>query len=180
MKLNRLWILGSSMLIFGNVSWAQTPSAAPVGGPPPGRPPMPTAARGPTMEVALEAAQAAQAACMTDKFKVAVVVADSAGNIKVALVGDGAPGELVTFALRKIAVVKEFKQASSQVATQAKDDKELAARIAANSNLFAVPGAVPLKVGDELVGMIAASGAKSEQDEACAIAGADKVKAKLK
>ncbi|MGE0113488.1 MAG: heme-binding protein [Steroidobacteraceae bacterium] len=179
MKTQPSFILCSLLLLLGSSSLAQTPAAAPAGGATPPRT-RPQPARGPALDIALEAAQTAMAACVTDNLKVAVVVADSAGGIKTALVGDDLSGQFVNFALRKIAVVKEFKQATSQVAARAREDQTLAERIAANKDWMAMPGAVPLMVSDELVGMIAVSGAKSEQDEACALAGAEAIKNKLK
>jgi uncharacterized protein GlcG (DUF336 family) len=144
------------------------------GGPPRGPPPPP--ARGPSLDVALEAVQAAIAACAADNLKVTAVAADSSGAIKAAMVSDGVNGMTAAFAQRKIAVVIDFKKPSSQVMADARNDKELAARLAANPNYFAVPGAVPLTVGEELIGALAVSGASGEQDEACALAAVAKVK----
>ena len=147
------------------------------GGPPPGPPPP---ARGPSLEVALAGVQAAIAACAAQGFKVSAVVADSSGALKAGMVSDGVNGMTARFALGKIAVVIDFKQPSSQVAAQAKTDKELEARLKANSNYFPLPGAVPLKVGEEIIGALAVSGASGEQDEACALAAVNQVKDRLK
>jgi uncharacterized protein GlcG (DUF336 family) len=95
-------------------------------------------------------------------------------------VSDGVNGMTARFALGKIAVVIDFKQPSSQVAAQAKTDKELEARLKANSNYFPLPGAVPLKVGEEIIGALAVSGASGEQDEACALAAVEQIRPKLK
>lgn len=144
---------------------------------PPGPPP--PAARGPSLEVALAAVQAAIAACADRGFKVSAVVADSSGAIKAAMVSDGVNGMTASFALKKIAVALDFKQPSSAVAAQAKSDKALAAKLAANPNYFALSGAVLLKKGEEIVGAVAASGAAPAQDEACALAAAAKVQGAL-
>lgn len=178
MKTTRSFIACGALLL-SNAALAQAPAAQPSDNASPPRT-RPQPARGPALEIALQAAQAAMTACVADNLKVAVVVADSAGGIKTALVGDDLSGQFVNFALRKIAVVKEFKQASSRVAAQAKADPALAERIAANKDWMALPGGLPLMVADELVGAIAVSGAKSEQDEACAQAGVDAIKGKLK
>lgn len=186
MPMNNKLLSGAALILSLGIgaALAQQPPApangpAPVGTRPAGGG-MPAPARGPSLELALEAAQTAVALCHAQNHDAAVVVADSAGGIKVALVPDGKPTTLTTFAQRKIATVLEFKQNSADVQALAKTDKTVADKIAANSNLFAVPGAVLLKVGDEIVGVIAGSGAKSEEDAACAQAGADKIKTRLK
>lgn len=142
----------------------------------PGPPPP---ARGPSLTVALEAVQAAIAACADQGFKVSAVVADSSGAIKAAMVSDGVNGLTASFALKKIAVALDFKQPSSAVAAQAQGDKALAAKLAANPSYFPLPGAVLLKKGGEIIGALAVSGAAPAQDEACALAAAAKVQGAL-
>ena len=152
---------------------AQMPPAA-------GARPPATPARGPSMELALEAAQTAVNLCHSQGHDVSIVVADSAGGIKVALVPDSKVSATATRALSKIALALEFKQNSADVVALAKTDKAVADKIAANSSFFASPGAVLIKVGDEIIGAIAGSGGKPDEDAACAQAGLDKVQARVK
>lgn len=170
-------LLRATAFLLAGLSGALAADAPAPQGPPRAPPP---AARGPELSLATEAAQAALAKCKADGLKVATLVADSAGDPKVVMVLDGTTGKIPAIIARKVAVALEFKMASSQVAALAKNDPAVAARVAANPGFMAVPGAVLLKVGDEIIGAIAVGGAKSEQDEVCAIAGLDAVKARLK
>lgn len=154
------------------------PGGAPGGPPPGGGPPPP--ARGPALEVAVAGVQAAIAACAAQGLKVTAVVADSSGALKAGMVSDGVNGMTARFALGKIAVAVNFRKPSGEVGAQAKTDADLAARLKANADFVPWPGAVPLMVGDELVGALAVSGASGEQDEACARAAVEKIRAQLK
>jgi len=71
-----------------------------------------------------------------------------------------------------------FKTATSQLGEQAKTDKVLADKIAADTALNARPGGVLLKVGDEIIGAIGVGGGKT--DEPCALKGIEKIQARLK
>jgi uncharacterized protein GlcG (DUF336 family) len=178
MNKNRQSFAVALALLMGGVACAQAADAPATT---PASPPAPRpVARGPELGIATEAVQAALAKCKIDSLKVAAMVTDSAGDPKVVMVSDGATGRIPAIIARKAAVALEFKMASSQVATLAKSDPAVATRVAANPAFMAVPGAVLLQVGDEIIGAIAVGGAKSEQDEACAIAGLDAVKARLK
>jgi len=162
---------------------AATPAGAPVAPPALGglRPggPIPPPARGPSLELALEAAQAALALCHAQGHDIGVVVADSAGATRVALFADTKNPQLIVFANGKIAAALAFKMNSADIRERAKTDKAVAERLAANSGTMAVPGAVLLKSGGEIVGAIGGTGATSEEDAACAQAGADRISARL-
>jgi uncharacterized protein GlcG (DUF336 family) len=76
---------------------------------------------------------------------------------------------------------------TSQVADRMEKDQAFKAKIEADKSLFPRPGGIPLLVGNEVIGAIGASGASrlngvpgGVRDEACAKAGADAIKAKLK
>ena len=152
---------------------APPPGGAPAGGPPP--PP----ARGPSLPVALELAQTALAACAADKLNVTAVVVDSGGFVKVSLMSDGARSMTPAFGVRKAALALAFKQPSSEVAKLAHADAALKARIDAEPKYFVTAGAVLLKAGDDIIGALAVSGARSDQDEACALKAVDLLKGKL-
>jgi uncharacterized protein GlcG (DUF336 family) len=149
-------------------------------GPPPGgtggRPPPEagTTAPGPSLALAIEAAQAAIAACAADGYKVGASVIDSSGQPRAALSADGANGGHVYTGVRKGLVALAFNEPTSQVSAQADGDKSVQARIM--PNMAPMAGAVPLRAGDRLIGAIGVSGASSVQDEKCALAGAEKIK----
>lgn len=50
-------------------------------------------------------------------------------------------------------------------------------QVTASMSVFA--GAIPIMVGDQVIGAIGASGGTSNQEEACAKTGLDKIKSRL-
>jgi uncharacterized protein GlcG (DUF336 family) len=131
--------------------------------------------------VALEAAQVALATCTANGYKVGVTVVDSAGIQKVVLAADGASQRGVESGAGKAFTVITYKKSSAEVAKQAETDKELAANLAADPKQRARAGALPLVVAGEVIGAIGVGGAPGgEKDEACAAAGIEKVKDRLK
>jgi uncharacterized protein GlcG (DUF336 family) len=158
---------GAACLVLAAAVGAQTPQPQPgtAAAPPP------PAARGPSLAVALELVQRALAACAADQLNVNALVTDSAGSVKVSMLADGARGMMPEFGARKARTALEFKLNSGEVAKLvAANDEAVKARLADNKSLFAAAGAVLLKSGAEIIGVLAVSGAKSEQDEACALA----------
>ena len=142
------------------------------------RPQVP-AAKGPALELAIEAARVAIETCAADgSQKIAVSVVDSAGVLKLLLAADGASPRGVTSSTNKAVTALNFKTATSQLGEQAKTDKVLADKIAADTALNARPGGVLLKVGDEIIGAIGVGGGKT--DEPCALKGIEKIQARLK
>jgi len=149
-------------------------AAAPQQSPPP-------PARGPELDLALEAAQAALEAGKAGDQKVAVSVIDSAGVLKAVLVSDGVGPRAVQNSNFKAQAALAFKESSGQLADQVKTDKDLAEKVAANPNYLARAGAVLLRVNNQIVGAIGVGGARgSEKDEQYALAGVQKIEARLK
>jgi len=72
-------------------------------------------------------------------------------------------------ATRKAATALAFRQASSEVAARAATDDAVRVRLAASDRLLPQGGAVLLKAGSDIIGALAVSGGRSDQDEACAI-----------
>jgi uncharacterized protein GlcG (DUF336 family) len=148
-------------LMGASVSWAQAPApAAGAGGGQPAAPP----ARGPSLELALEAAQATLADCTARGHRIGVSVVDSAGVVKVTLGADGVSSRGVQSSNNKAVTAVTFKL-----------------RVAASTNFNARAGAVLLQVNGETIGAIGVGGARgSENDEACAVTGVQKIQARLK
>lgn len=143
--------------------------------------PPPPPARGPSLSLALEAAQVAVSTCTANGYKTAVSVVDSAGVLKALLAADGASQRGVESSQAKAYTSITFKLPSGEVAKQAEADADLKSRLAADPKQRARAGALPLFVSGELIGAIGVGGAPgSEKDEACAQAGLDKVKDRLK
>ena len=149
-------------------------AAAPVPAPAP-------AARGPSLKLALEAAQKALDPCKGLDQKVGVTVVDSAGILKVVLATDGASTRGVASSTNKALTSLAFTASTSELGDKIKSDAALAEKVAANPNYNTHAGGLLLKVGDDVIGAIGVGGAKgSEKDEACALAGLNKVKRRLK
>jgi uncharacterized protein GlcG (DUF336 family) len=145
------------------------------------RTPPPPPARGPALDLALEAAQTAVATCTANGYKVGVTVVDSAGVAKVVLAADGASPRAVDSGVGKAFTAITFKTSSAAVAKRAEADKEFATRLTSDPKQRARAGALPLIVAGEVIGAIGVGGAPGgEKDEACAAAGLDKVKDRLK
>jgi uncharacterized protein GlcG (DUF336 family) len=147
----------------------------------PGSPPESTA-RGPSLELAIEAARTAVETCAASGYRIGASVIDSAGEARAMLTADGSDGSHVFVAVRKALTALTFKMPSSQANQRVPRSKELLSRV--TPNMFVEGGAVPLLVGNEVIGAIGASGAGGtvigQQDEACAQAGLDKIKSRLR
>jgi uncharacterized protein GlcG (DUF336 family) len=147
------------------------------GGPPALR--LPVKPRGPALDVAIEAARAAVDTCAAGGFYIGASVIDTSGQPRAMIEAEGSDGGHVYVGVRKALVALAFKMPSSEAARAVRSDKSLLARV--TPNMFVMEGAVPLMVGNEIIGAIGASGAAGgNQDEVCALAGLNKVNKRLK
>jgi len=146
------------------------------------RPPWPSRpppARALAVELALQAAQEAVAACTGSHVGVAII--DAAGTPKLYYVPDGTAGFHAYTGFRKAYTALTFKMPTSEVGALSKTDATIAAKITADTNFLSFAGGVPIRVGDEIIGAIGVSGAEpSSIDEKCANAGLEKIKARAK
>jgi uncharacterized protein GlcG (DUF336 family) len=140
-----------------------------------------SSARGPTLDLALEAARAAVASCAASGYRIGVTVIDSAGEARAMLSADGADGSHVFVAMRKALAALAFNMPSSALSARIADDPALLARV--TPAMFIAGGALPIMAGDELIGAIGASGAGGavlgQQDETCALAGLNRIRPRL-
>ena len=130
------------------------------------------------LDLAVVVAQTAMAACKAKGFDVSVTIVDRAGNLKLALIADGAD-------VRPDVSHRKAYTAATRLITTI----ELAARIAEpgafNPTLYdpmmvATGGGVPIKAGSEFIGGIGVGGAPAgEIDEDCAKAGLAKIQSRL-
>jgi uncharacterized protein GlcG (DUF336 family) len=139
------------------------------------------AARGPSLDLALEAARIAVETCKDLDQKIGVTVVDSAGVLKVFLATDGASTRGVASSTNKALTSLAFGAPTSELGEKIKTDSSLADKISANPNYNTHAGGLLLKVGSSVIGAIGVGGAKgSEKDESCATAGLQKIQARLK
>lgn len=129
--------------------------------------------------MALAIAQTALETCTTQGYHVSVHVLGRNGEILVAVRGDGAPPHTMENSQRKAYTARTFRIPSGEFAQRVKDNPTLSA--VHLTGIIAAQGALPIKVGDEVIGAVGVSGAPGgEKDEACAKAGIDKVAGQLK
>jgi uncharacterized protein GlcG (DUF336 family) len=132
-----------------------------------------------TAALAVEAAQAAIAACKAQGYNVTVTVADRGGVPKVVIVRDGPPG-VGTEVTRRKAYTAALQRVSTGDFTKRVSTPGAFNPGMYDSQLTTGQGGVPIKVGEDTIGGIAVGGAPGgDKDEACAIAGIDKIKDRL-
>lgn len=139
-------------------------------------------ARGPSLALSLEAAQAAIESCRAKGYRIGVSVIDSSGEARAMITADGADGSHVFVAMRKALTALAFEMPSAKAADSVASDKALLVRI--KPNMFVMGGALPIIVHRETIGAIGVSGAAGmpfgHQDEVCAAAGLLKIQNRLK
>jgi uncharacterized protein GlcG (DUF336 family) len=139
-------------------------------------------ARGPSLALALEAAQTAIETCHTNGYRIGVSVIDSVAEARAMITADGADGSHVFVAMRKALTALATEMPSAKAADLVGSDKALLARI--KPNMFVMGGALPIIVNRETIGAIGVSGAAGmpfgHQDELCAASGLLKIQNRLK
>jgi uncharacterized protein GlcG (DUF336 family) len=132
-----------------------------------------------TAALAVEAAQAAIAACKAQGYNVTVTVADRMGTPKVIIVRDGPPG-VGTEVTRRKAYTAAVQRVSTGDFTKRVSTPGAFNPGMYDSQLATGQGGIPIKVGEDTIGGIAVGGAPGgDKDEACAIAGLEKIKDRL-
>jgi uncharacterized protein GlcG (DUF336 family) len=129
--------------------------------------------------MALTIAQTALETCTKQGYHVSVHVLGRDGEVLVAVRGDDAPPHTMENSQKKAYTARTFRIPSGEFAQRVKDNPTTGA--VHLSGIVAAQGALPIKVGDEVIGSVGVSGAPGgDKDEACARAGIDKVADQLK
>ena len=115
---------------------------------------------------------AAEAEAARRNVQVTICVVDESGNLLFFEKADGATLNTIQFAQKKARHAAFYGQPSAAGAEAVKKGN---VEVLAFPEFFPNQGGLPIKVGSVIVGGIAASGAKSEIDEAIAQAGLDAV-----
>jgi uncharacterized protein GlcG (DUF336 family) len=168
-----------SLTILSALALAATTSTvfAQQGGQPP--------ARGLETALALEAAQAAVNTCLGEGVKGSAAVVDSAGVLRMLVSADGSSKNSAELSPKKAVVAVQMKKPTSEIQAEMEKDPALKAKLEADKSIFPRAGALPVMAGNDVIGAIGFGGANGAQgggtrDEACAKAGLDKVKARVK
>jgi uncharacterized protein GlcG (DUF336 family) len=129
--------------------------------------------------MAMTIAQTALETCTKQGYHVSVHVLGRNGEVIVAVRGDDAPPHTMENSQRKAYTARTFRIPSGEFAQRVKDNPSISA--VHLTGVIAAQGALPIKVGDEVIGAVGVSGAPGgEKDEACAKAGLDKIADQLK
>jgi uncharacterized protein GlcG (DUF336 family) len=129
--------------------------------------------------MAMSMAQTAMETCKTNGYKVSVTVVGNNGEVILQVRGDGTGPHTMENSMRKAYTARTTRNASGEMAKRLKADPQLS--LVTLPNMVAAQGALPIKVGEDVIGAIGVSGAPGgEKDEACAQAGIDKVADMLK
>jgi uncharacterized protein GlcG (DUF336 family) len=130
--------------------------------------------------LAIEAASEVIAACAKAGYRETAVVLDADGATIVAVRGDGAGIHTLDSAHDKAYTSVSFKNDTLALAERAKGQDSIAP-LSKLPHVMFFGGGVVVKLGDETIGAIGASGAPGAQlDDNCARAGLEKIRDRLK
>jgi uncharacterized protein GlcG (DUF336 family) len=129
--------------------------------------------------VARIVAETAIESCAGKGYAVSVVVVDRAGETVVALRGDNAGPHTMENARRKAYTARSFRQSTAAYAKKFADNDPVVRQQVTLPNVIAIPGGLPIKAGDDVIGGAGVSGSPGV-DEPCVQAGLDKVADQLR
>ena len=129
--------------------------------------------------MAMTIAQTAIDTCKANGFAVSVTIVGRVGEIIVQVRGDGAGPHTVENSFRKAYTSRTFRVSSGEWTKNLANNPTRGPQFL--TNVIALQGALPVKVGDDTIGAVGVSGAPGgEKDEVCVQAGLDKVADQLK
>jgi uncharacterized protein GlcG (DUF336 family) len=132
-----------------------------------------------TASIAITIVQTAIETCKANGYAVSATVVGRNGEIIAQVRGDNTSPHTIENSFRKAYTARTFRSPSGAFAERVKADPTIG--LVHLTNVIANQGALPIKVGDEVIGAAGASGAPGgEKDEACVKAALDKVADQLK
>lgn len=123
-----------------------------------------------TYELAKQAAEAAEAEARRNSWNVTIVIVDAAGVPVYLKRMDGASARTYDFAMGKART-----SAATGLTTLVYTQRVRAGEMEAIPDATTIEGGIPIMIGGELAGAIAASGLPPQQDAVVAQAGADAI-----
>jgi len=129
--------------------------------------------------MALTIAEEAVKSCGSHGYAVSAVVVDRAGDTIVALRADNAGPHTMENARRKAYTARTFRMPTTAYAKRYSDNDPVVRQQVTLPNVIAIPGGLPVKVGDDVIGGVGVSGSPGV-DEPCVQDGLDKVADQLK
>ena len=129
--------------------------------------------------MAMTMAETAVATCKANGFNVSVHVVGRNGEVIVSMRGDNTGPHTLENSMKKAYTSRAMRRSSGDFGDSLKDN--FTAGALHLSNIVPARGALPVTVGEEVIGAIGVSGAPGgDKDEACAKAGIEKVAGDLK
>ena len=132
-----------------------------------------------TLAVAKTIVETAIADCKAKGYAVSAVVVGRDGETLVAMRGDNASPHTLENARRKAYTARSFRQSTTAYAKKFADNDPVVRQQVTLPNVIAIPGGLPIKVGDDVIGGVGLSGSPGV-DEQCVQTGLDKVADELK
>ena len=132
-----------------------------------------------SLSVAKAIAEGAVAACAEKGYAVSAVVVDRDGETIVEMRGDDAAPHTMENARRKAYTAMSFRQPTAEYAKKLQDPNSVAHQQVTLPNVIAIPGGQPIKIDNQVVGGVGASGSPGVDDD-CVNASLEKVKDQLK
>ena len=131
--------------------------------------------------LAAEAVAAAVQACTQKNYHVAAVLLDYSGVQQASLRGDGAGNQNILTANDKAFTATTFGQDTADIVKRSQGGGSVSSSFSKIPHLILASGGVVIKIGDEVIGAIAVSGAPGgDNDALCAKAGLHKIKDRMK
>jgi uncharacterized protein GlcG (DUF336 family) len=131
-----------------------------------------------SLNMARAIADAALDTCRKMGYQISVTVIDRAGLVRVSLRDDGAGLHTMENAQRKAYTARTFRVPTAEFRRLISENPERSAQVNL-SGVIAIPGGLPIKVGNDIVGAVGVSGTPGK-DDVCSQAGIDKVAGELK
>jgi len=124
-------------------------------------------------------AEAALAECKAKGYHTSVVVVDRAGQTMVLLRDEQSSPQTAEMARRKAYTARMFRTTTMEFQKRTAGDVPYSAQRAL-TDILALSGGVPIKVGDETIGAVGSAGSTLETDDACSKAAVAKAADQLK
>jgi uncharacterized protein GlcG (DUF336 family) len=139
----------------------------------------PVTQRNISLALARTIAEGTLAECASKGFHTSVVVVDRAGQMMAMLRDDEASPLTIEMARRKAYTAALYRMATLDFQKRTADDPN-SAPMRDVSEVLALGGGVPVRIGNETIGGVGSSGSSQSMDDACAKAGIGKAADMLK
>ncbi len=117
--------------------------------------------------------------CKTNGYAVSATIVGRTGEVIVQIRGDGTGPHTMENSFKKAFTARTFRIPSGEMEERLKKNPQMGAQYL--TGFTTARGALPIKVGEEVIGAVGVSGAPGgEKDEACVKAGIDKIAGQLK